>query len=201
MVGPRIVHEALPRVDREHGQVDDPRGDGLARGVEGLLGSLDLAQAALLPPVPQVQVARMEDVHAKGRDQVAYAQVGAAKGLDGNILRELDLALRRHAAAPLADGQIVADDVGDVFDLVAPVVHDGVEVIRVAVAHKDKNLFVRVKDRRVEPAYLAQPPAFALPVVEYQQCAAHPNRETAVIVICYLELPLHKKTSIIMKRS
>ena len=133
----RVVHAALARIDREKRHVDFALGDGRDAVVEQALGGLNLLDGTFVAPVPQVQIARVENLYARAGHKEGYALVRGAEGLDGDGTEALRLA-RVHAHAAVRLGQVKADDIHGGF--AAQAVNALGEVIVVAVADKNVQL-------------------------------------------------------------
>ena len=113
-----------------------------------LFGGFDLPQSAFLPPVPEIQVARVENAQPVGLHQKGHAQIGGLIGLDPDVLRQLLLLQGSQPFADGADGHIAGNDVGNGQPFLGPRVYHGIQMVGVSVADEDVDAFVGLQQLR-----------------------------------------------------
>ena len=169
----RVVHAALTGIDREKCHVDLLLGNRRDAVVERALGGFDFRDGGFVPPVPQVQVARVEQRDARKIDVERNAIVRRAVGVHRQRAERARLA-GGHAHALVGLRNVKPEDIGCVF--AAQIVDRRGKVIVVVMTDKHVQLFKR-RERRLIGQSAPIRAGFA--GVKEQAGAAERNEEAA----------------------
>ena len=136
----RVVHAALTGIDREERDVDFLFGDRRDAVVKRALSGFDFRDGGFVPPMPQVQIARVEQRDACKIDIERNAFVRRAVGMDGQRA-ETALVAGGHAHAAMRFGNVKAQNVRRLF--AAQIVDRRGKMVVVVVADEHIQLFKR----------------------------------------------------------
>ena len=132
--------------------------------------------------MPEVQVSGVEDLQAFEIHQEADAQVRGIEGGDLHIVAEADDIPRSHTAAAGADRHIRGNDILDPGH-VLPGEDNGIHMVRMVMADKYVDLFIRPEGLRRDAVLLRELFPLAQPVIEDQHGILARNGKTAVVVV------------------
>ena len=185
-----VKEHAHAGIHREESYVDVFALKVLDLGLEVLVRLLNLPGVGDLPPVPEIQVARVEEFHAVQGDQEGHARVGGAVRLHMHPVGQGQLAALGHAVSTRLFRQGVGDHVGHRGVLI-PGVHQAVVMILVLVGDKDIHLIVAGEGFRRDSQDLGKFAAHAAPIVKHQQHIAAGHGESAVVVVGHIHHLAH----------